>query len=95
MTITQSSTALSRPTWLISLLVADQLLVRIVPPTEGVQPIFTVSEDEGILEVCVQLFSQTGITLLSTPVTVTLSTADGNATSMTQRHNYCMAAKLS
>ena len=61
----------------------EDLFVRIVPPSEGIDPAFTISENGGPQQVCVQLVDQTGgVPVLSSPATVSLSTADGNAQSM-------------
>ena len=61
----------------------EDLFVRIVPPSEGLDPAFTISEDGGPQQVCVQLVDPTGgVPMLSSPATVSLSTADGTAISM-------------
>ena len=59
------------------------LFARIVPPSGELQPAFTISEDGGFQQVCVQLVDPMGgVPMLSSPATVSLSTADGTAISM-------------
>lgn len=53
--------------------------VMIVPSVPGGSPIFTVPENGGPLEVCVQAVTQAGVAVLMRPVTVILSTEDINA----------------
>ena len=57
--------------------------MRIVPPAGQSQPAFTIPENSGSQQVCVQLVDQMGgVPMLSSPATVSLSTADGTAISM-------------
>jgi hypothetical protein len=51
----------------------------IVPPTPGGLPNFSVDEDNGPLQVCVQVITQPGVAVLGRPVTAILSTEDGTA----------------
>lgn len=55
---------------------ATVISVMIVPPMVGGPPIFTVPENGGPLEVCIQVVTPAGMAVLGRPVTVVLRTED-------------------